>query len=515
MYNHPRHRKPNPSRIRGMRLLAFALLVGLVAQGLRAQAPSSPAPTPPAALPPPVSAQPGPTPSSIPSPPPQQVIAAPAAPPRLPFRFTIDPKTPTKELLPATPRIKNPTSPLLTDDLSQVPEVEFEARIKKNPDNNLTRKRIAQQIAKINHVNSTKTDAFIEALRGDRADLNGLPMAMGDACRTRGERSKQFNLAVATVRRAMAQAGGPTVTIFQPTALSSVPVGPGSPPNPTVQALSSRTNPVDEPLSADTFWDQYQAMCLQEERAKPGVDRSLREHITQARIAALMQMLAPTSASVRLGLVKYLSTVSHVDATRAIARLAIFCPEDEIRQAAVDALKVRREKDYTDILLQGLRYPLPAVARRASDVIVKLERTDLVPQLLEALEEADPRAPVTKEIDKKATPVVRELVKINHHRNCLLCHTPGNTANVPAEALTAGVPVPGEPLPSPSLGYESSVPELLVRIDVTYLRQDFSALQAVEDANPWPEMQRFDFLVRTRHPDRGRSQGLHREAEPT
>ena len=37
-----------------------------------------------------------------------------------------------------------------------------------------------------------------------------------------------------------------------------------------------------------------------------------------------------------------------------------------------------------------------------------------------------------------------------------------------------------------------------MRIDVTYLRQDFSALQAVEDANPWPEMQRFDFLVRTR-----------------
>jgi hypothetical protein len=33
---------------------------------------------------------------------------------------------------------------------------------------------------------------------------------------------------------------------------------------------------------------------------------------------------------------------------------------------------------------------------------------------------------------------------------------------------------------------------------VTYLRQDFSRLQPVEDAGPWPEMQRFDFLVRTR-----------------
>jgi hypothetical protein len=38
----------------------------------------------------------------------------------------------------------------------------------------------------------------------------------------------------------------------------------------------------------------------------------------------------------------------------------------------------------------------------------------------------------------------------------------------------------------------------MVRIDVTYLRQDFSALMPVADAHPWPEMQRFDFLVRER-----------------
>ena len=40
--------------------------------------------------------------------------------------------------------------------------------------------------------------------------------------------------------------------------------------------------------------------------------------------------------------------------------------------------------------------------------------------------------------------------------------------------------------------------DVQVRIDVTYLRQDFSQLQAVENARPWPAMQRFDFLVRTR-----------------
>jgi hypothetical protein len=80
----------------------------------------------------------------------------------------------------------------------------------------------------------------------------------------------------------------------------------------------------------------------------------------------------------------------------------------------------------------------------------------------------------------------------------LLCHAPGNTPGVSGTTLTAAVPVPSEPLPSLSDGYQTSSPDLLVRIDVTYLRPDFSVYEAVTDANPWPEMQRFDFLVRTR-----------------
>jgi hypothetical protein len=38
----------------------------------------------------------------------------------------------------------------------------------------------------------------------------------------------------------------------------------------------------------------------------------------------------------------------------------------------------------------------------------------------------------------------------------------------------------------------------MVAFDVTYLREDFSLKMPVADAEPWPEMQRFDFLVRTR-----------------
>jgi hypothetical protein len=387
-------------------------------------------------------------------------------------------------------------------------------------------------IAKINHLNGKRPDGFLEALRDERTDLGGLPFAMGDACRTTGERNRQFTQAVAMVRRALrpsnqvATLDGNTLTVTRDPFASQTPGGANAPAVTGPPAQSALLPPPTQPQAAppappsapvenrsrpDGFWEDYQAACAQEDRTLAKADRAQREHVTLARIAALMQVLAPESADVRLGLVKYLSAVAHPETTRALARLALFAPEDEVRQAAVDALKVRRERDYTDVLLRGLRYPWPAVARRAAEAAVKLERTDLVPQLVDVLDEADPRTPVTQEVNGKKESVVRELVRVNHHRSCLLCHAPGNTGTVSPEALTAAVPVPGEPLPTPSEGYRTTSPDLLIRIDVTYLRQDFSVRQPVADANPWPEMQRFDYLVRTRVVTDEEAEGYRRQ----
>jgi hypothetical protein len=177
--------------------------------------------------------------------------------------------------------------------------------------------------------------------------------------------------------------------------------------------------------------------------------------------------------------------------------------------------------------LHGLRYPWPSVAQAAAHAIIQLKQKDLVPELIKMLDEPDPRAPVVRESQGKKETVLREVVKINHHRNCLLCHPPGNTPDVmkvaawsegaperviekdvkvvwariserAEDVLVGAVPTPGQPFPA-SGGYrEFSSPDLLVRADITYLRQDFSLLQNVADAHPWPEMQRFDFLVRSR-----------------
>jgi mono/diheme cytochrome c family protein len=253
-----------------------------------------------------------------------------------------------------------------------------------------------------------------------------------------------------------------------------------------------------ERATPEGFWEQYTAACAQEDKQVAAADRARQEHVLVARVAALMQVLAPEPPALRLGLVKYLAAVSHAEATRALARLAVFSEEDDVRLAAVEAIKVRRERDYTDVLLGSLRYPWPAVAKRGADALARLERTDLVPQLVELLDQPDPRAPVAREAGGRRVHEARELVRVNHHRNCLLCHAPGNSAGVSPETLTAAVPVPSEPLPATPDGYQVSSPDLSVRIDVTYLRPDFSALQPVTDAHPWPEMQRYDFLVRTR-----------------
>src|SRR5262249_35086261 len=111
-------------------------------------------------------------------------------------------------------------------------------------------------------------------------------------------------------------------------------------------------------------------------------------------------------------------------------------------------------------------------------------------------------------VDDKGRPVARELVRINHLRNCLMCHAPaasrldenGRLSVSDSASVLAPGPTPGEPLPPPVAYYATpnNRPLVLVRADITYLRQDFSSLQPVEYADQWPDEQRFDYFVRQR-----------------
>jgi hypothetical protein len=324
-----------------------------------------------------------------------------------------------------------------------VPELMLEAAPKLTTDE--WRRRKAQALATALHLNGREEDGFLKALLRSRPDLAGAPFVMGTACRTSGARAKAFKEAAEAVRAQKAAA-----------------------------------------LLAEA----------------PGRDagEEKRQQFYQAHLAVVTQVIPTEGPPAQSSLVRALASVPRPEATRALARLAVFSPDEAVRAAAVEALAVRREGGFTDVLVAALSYPWPAVAENSASAIAKLKRKDLVPQLKAMLDAPDPRGPRTEVVDGREETVAHELVRINHHRNCLLCHAPAERGKVPDETLVAEVPVPTMPLPGSSAGYYEPKSNLLVRVDVTYLRQDFSAMQEVTDwsAESWRSWQRFDFLVRRR-----------------
>jgi hypothetical protein len=207
-------------------------------------------------------------------------------------------------------------------------------------------------------------------------------------------------------------------------------------------------------------------------------------------VPALVQVLEVREVLDRLKLVAELAGVTGPQSSLALSRRAMYDLSRKVRGAAIEVLKDRPHDQWRKELLAGLRYPWPSVAEHAATALVGIRDTGAVPDLLGMLDEPDPTLPFVNEQGKW---VVRELVRINHLRNCLACHAPAISSNDPVRGL---VPVPNEPLPE--LYYDGPSAGLFVRADITYLRQDFSIMHPVKDHGPWPEMQRFDYLVRVR-----------------
>jgi hypothetical protein len=423
------------------------------------------------------------------------VGAAPARaqwPPTQLLRFEIDQKTPPHQLLPPPPKAVA-TGAQITADLSRVPEIHFQEPIlapKGEWHDYGTSKasiQIAHQMAKINLLNKQKRDFFLVTLLEARPDLAGLPFIMGDAARLRKADLADFRSAMENFE----QSGSPE------------------------------------------FWASFDKR-VEEQRKEKGPEGKAR-----FAIAGLMQILAP-DASHHAELVKRLAAMGRPveqEATEALARLAIFSEDEKARQAAVIALQKRPAGPTTAILIEGLRYPWLSVAQHSAEAIVQLERTDLLGELVKLLEEPDPRAPATRTIKGQERIMVRELVRIHHARNCLLCHPPGNAPDVmkpsvakwseiekgvsatsthypnfDREIVLGAVPIPGHSAPTRG-GYRVFQTDRVVRADVTYLRPDFSRLHKMTDLGHWPEMQRFDYLVRSRVLGDGEAQ-VYRKAFP-
>jgi hypothetical protein len=352
--------------------------------------------------------------------------------------------------------IHNPVRAVKAADLARVPEVAVDERFPAKVQSQVAKQRIASLVAQIRTANNgVDKDAFVLARIKERPELAGLPFIMGDACRLNGQQAPNFERSVQAVREGM-----------------------------------DRDSHVRDQKNHAAFWSTYFISDPQRLDSDHGV-------------RALTQILGPEHLSYRLELVQNLKRSNRTEATTAIARAAVFDPDGDVRVAAIKALKETNKQhagEVTEILRQGIRYPLATVAWHTAQAMIALDRKDLVADLAAVLGDPIPGDPEERQApDGTETHVVREVVKINHHRNCLLCHPPSQTGNI--KEVPGVIPIPGIPFPtSPkeAYGQAQSSGEPMVRADTTYLRQDFSVMMPVENAAPWPEMQRFDFLVRTR-----------------
>jgi hypothetical protein len=217
--------------------------------------------------------------------------------------------------------------------------------------------------------------------------------------------------------------------------------------------------------------------------------REERDLKTAKAVPALEQMLQTHSASVRVGMTGLLADTEGPQATAALARRALFDLSIDVREEATAALAKRPRAEVRKALLAGTRHPWPPATTHAVAALVRLQDQASVRELISLLDAPDPGDPFERGDGKWE---VAEMVRINHLRNCQLCHP----SSFQKEDLIRGlIPTPGERLPE--MYYASRSGEF-VRADIVYLRQDFSVTLPVEDAKPWPRMQRFDFVARRR-----------------
>lgn len=260
------------------------------------------------------------------------------------------------------------------------------------------------------------------------------------------------------------------------------------------QRLGRQRTPINSPVGFIAGMDEAR---LRAERRKIDLRNQKLISAVQSRpeygkgdaIAGLVQMLQADVPQVRRQLIDTLSQNAGPRSSSALAMRAVFDLDRSNRTAATMALQHRPASEYRGVLLAAFNYPWVPAAQHAAEALVLLKDRGAIEPLIDALDNRNPHWP---RIQADGQYVVRELVKVNHLRNCLLCHAPSTES---ADLVRGRIPYPDEPLPR---AYYHSLQGSFVRADITYLRQDFSLTQPVANHGDWPELQRHDYLVRQR-----------------
>ncbi len=210
-------------------------------------------------------------------------------------------------------------------------------------------------------------------------------------------------------------------------------------------------------------------------------------------VPCIQQMLLAENREVRRMSCELLRRLDVPEATEALARCAVFDTDPGNRAAAVDALRGRPKPGVTVQLMRYLRYPWPRAAEHAAEALVALDCTDAVPALAAVYDLPDPIAPFTVKLPGRGSGLYRrEVVRVNHLRNCMLCHPP---SLADTDLIRGAVPDPDRPLGGPVTPSYYRSGDAFVTAATTYLQQDFSQVQPVANPGKWPDHQRFDYFV--------------------
>ena len=290
----------------------------------------------------------------------------------------------------------------------------------------------------------------------ERKDLQALPLTMGDQCRANVEEATAIKLVSGKLGRLISEASAGAQGVI----------------------LRNSGN-----------------IALRSKMIKARQDKSIEELRDLVNSDSHPQYLKTTDQILqvqhrrdRLELINTLKGADNSTAIELLAKRAKYDLSADVRLAATHALAESPRDQYRAELLAGLAYPWHVVAQHSAEALVRLDDKEAIPELVAMLDLPHPAVPIEVEPDKYVQPT---LVAINHMRNCLLCHAPSLSLK---DIATAAVPNWDSPIPTSP--YESSDPDFVsVRADITYLKQDFSVVQPVVDHGPWPEQQRFDYVV--------------------
>lgn len=312
---------------------------------------------------------------------------------------------------------------------------------------------------------SEKIQTVLDLLPG-RPDLAQLPLRQGRDCQTQRQTARQLEEFSRCLRTALASLAKDQV--------------------PSTKSPGMRMVYFRNALHAD----EVVRKVLLDEAIVTDSSASRSTNLNDGAVSALVQLLQAEDEPLRQALVSFLSVVPTRAATVALAQGAVFDLAQAVREEALLALTWRTSDEIRQFLLDSLRHPWAPAADHAAEALVALQDKKAIPALVALLDQPNPMAPVQRDGKKW---VVRELVRVNHLRNCLLCHSPSFSTS---DLVRAPVPQPDQPLPKNV--YYSRFKGDAIRADITYLRQDFSICQPVPAPGKWPELQRYDYLIRER-----------------